>query len=273
MAVFPSARAMGGSTVALPARSSPAGPWSGCDKGVVAITEDGFNGRERPPAVSTTPLDDVDLARRLGERDPTALAALYDLHAAAVHGLTLSILRNPQLAEEVTHDVFLRLWQRPDAFDARRGGFAAWLLRVARNRSIDLLRRQRERPFPSVMSEDGAASDPTERLVDPDPGPADQAIRLLVSQDVRAALTHLSPDQSHLLQLAYFEGLTQREIAFRLHRPLGTVKSQIRVAMHRLADLLAPPDPPVPPADVDYAGQLGRTTTGRIRRGVTEDAP
>jgi len=170
---------------------------------------------------------------RLRAGDGDALAALYDRHAPAVHGLARAVLRDDRLAEEVTHDVFLGLWHHPQAFDPARGSFPGWLLRVARNRSIDLLRRRREQPFPATDVTAGVAW-----LVDPDPDPADQVAASLVREDVRAALTHLAPDHRRLLELAYFAGLSQREIADRLNRPLGTVKSQIRAAMHRLAELL-----------------------------------
>lgn len=274
MAMSARARATAGSAVAPPARRSPFRPRSGGNEGVAAIADDRLPGWKQPPAINAAPVDDVELVRRLCARDSTAFAALYDRHAAVVHGLVLSILRDPWLAEEVTHDVFLGLWQRPTLFDAQRGTFSAWLLRVARNRAIDLLRRQREHPFPPpATSDNGIALDPLQRLVDPEPGPADRAIGRLVQQDVRAALTHLSPDQSRLLHLAYFEGFTQREIASRLDRPLGTVKSQIRVAMKRLADLLAPPPPQAPPVNVSDPDHGTRTfAAGRVRRGVTEDA-
>lgn len=182
--------------------------------------------------------DDLDLMRRLRAGDGEALAALYDRHGPAVHGLARAILRDGRLAEEVTHDVFLGLWQQPRAFDPARGVFAGWLLRVARNRAIDLLRRRRERPFAA----DNGVADGVTQIADPEPDPADQAAATLVREDVRAALTQLTPDHRRLLELAYFEGLSQRQIALRLDRPLGTVKSQIRAAMHRLADLLADPD-------------------------------
>ncbi len=95
-----------------------------------------------------TPEQAVDLAlvRRILLRDQSALAALYDRYAAQVNGLALSILRDPGLSEEATHDVFLRVWEQPVAYDPARGAFAGWLSRVARNRAIDLLRRRREAP-------------------------------------------------------------------------------------------------------------------------------
>ena len=195
--------------------------------------------------------------RRLRAGDGDALVALYDRYAAAVHGLARAVLRDDRLAEEVTHDVFLGLWQRPQAFEPARGSFPGWLLRVARNRAIDLLRRRRERPFAAADATAGAAW-----LVDPDPDPADQAAASLIQADVRAALTHLTPDHRRLLELAYFEGLSQREIAAHLDRPLGTVKSQIRAAMHRLAALLADLAPAAPSARAAAADPDGRRWPG-----------
>jgi len=177
---------------------------------------------------------DVDLVRRLRQRDAGAFATLYDRYAAQVHGVARAILRDDHLAEEATHDVFLGLWQQPQNFEPARGS----LLRVARNRAIDLLRRRREQPFAPPATAESEAADPLDWLVDPDPDPAEQAISSVVGQEVRAALARLTPDQRHLLELAYFGGLTQREIAAQLERPLGTVKTQIRTAMQRLAALL-----------------------------------
>lgn len=206
---------------------------------------------------------DVELTARLREGDPGALALLYDRHATAVHGLTRAILRDGRLAEEATHDVFLGLWQQPAAYDPMRGPFAGWLLRVARNRAIDLLRRHREQPFAAAVSADGTAVDPTALLVDPDPDPADQVAAALVRQDVRRALAHLTAEQRRLLELAYFGGMTQREIALHVNRPLGTVKTQIRVAMQRLAGILGSGDPASSPGwgdgrDGAWEGHAGR---------------
>jgi RNA polymerase sigma-70 factor (ECF subfamily) len=186
---------------------------------------------------------DLELVARLREADATALATLYDRYASAIHGLTRAILRDDRLAEEATHDVFLGVWQDPTAYQPARGVFAAWLLRVARNRAIDLLRRRREQPFAAtVIAETGQALDPATWLIDPDPDPADQATTMLIGQDVRRALSSLTPDHQRLLEMAYFGGMTQREIAAAVNRPLGTVKTQIRTAMQRLADLLAAND-------------------------------
>lgn len=195
----------------------------------------GWNGVATEPSEAT----DQELVARLREADASALAILYDRYAPAVHGLTRAILRDDRLAEEATHDVFLGVWQDPTSYQPARGVFAAWLLRVARNRAIDLLRRRREQPFAAtVIAETGQALDPATWLIDPDPDPADQATSLVVGQDVRRALARLAPDHQRLLEMAYFGGMTQREIAAAVNRPLGTVKTQIRTAMQRMADLL-----------------------------------
>jgi RNA polymerase sigma-70 factor (ECF subfamily) len=190
--------------------------------------------------VERAEMSDAELVARVAISDPDALAILYDRHAAAVHGLIRTVLRDERLAEEATHDVFLGLWQNPGGYQPARGVFIAWLLRVARNRAIDLLRRRREQPFAvTVMAESGQVLDPATWLVDPEPDPADQATSRIVGQGVRHALSCLAPEHQRLLEMAYFGGLTQREIALAVNRPLGTVKTQIRTAMQRLAELLA----------------------------------
>jgi RNA polymerase sigma-70 factor (ECF subfamily) len=187
---------------------------------------------------------DRALMRLVVDRDEQALAALYDRYAALVNGLAVSILRNPTVAEEATHDVFLRLWQQPAAYDPARGSFAGWLLRVTRNRAIDLIRRRREDAI-GEMDED-----PLAWIADPAPDPEEQAMTRIRRQEVRRALADLAPEQRQLLELAYDAGLSQRQIAERLDRPLGTVKSQIRAAMRLLADRLVAADgQPITPAN------------------------
>lgn len=194
--------------------------------------------RLQAPCVRDRTVNDEALMRRLCRGDEVAFTILYDRYAPQVHGVALAILHDDSLAEEVTHDVFLGLWGRPQAFEAEHGLFIAWFLRIAHNRSIDLIRRRHDQPFSSDARDDGQPSNPTRWSADADPDPADEAIARLVGGDVRAALARLTPDQRRLLELAYFGGLTQREIAAHLDRPLGTVKTQIRTAMQRLADLL-----------------------------------
>lgn len=196
---------------------------------------------------------DLAQMRRVAARDEDALAVLYDCYAAQVNGLALSILRDPARSEEVTHDVFLRIWQQPAAYDPARGTFAGWVSRIARNRAIDLLRQCRE------TSIGGKESDVLLRVPDPAPDPAEETMIHLPREEVRRALDELPTEQRRLLELAYFTGLSQRQIAERLGRPLGTVKSQIRAAMRRLADRLASPELPL----ADPAARPPRTLRGR----------
>lgn len=196
---------------------------------------------------------DLQLVRRLTEGDGDALGVLYDRYAATVTGLARSILRDGRLAEEATHDVFLGLWQNPGSYDASRGPFAGWLFRVARNRAIDLFRRRREQPFGATpLSDDGEATDPAAFLVDGEPDPADQAVATLQREAVRAGLAQISADHRRLLEMAYFRGMTQSEIARELGRPLGTVKTQIRTAMRRLADAMRETSTAGPPSRVSH---------------------
>jgi RNA polymerase sigma-70 factor (ECF subfamily) len=186
---------------------------------------------------------DAELMASLAKQDADALAVLYDRHSAAVFGMARTILHDRRLAEEVGHDVFLLIWQHPTLFEPTRGAFGGWLLRVTRNRAIDLLRKKREQSFADgPTGDDGQSLDPASWLVDPDPDPSEQASAAMTRLEVGRALGHLSDDHRQLLELAYFGGLTQREISERLGRPLGTVKTQMRTAMQRLAVLLANED-------------------------------
>jgi RNA polymerase sigma-70 factor (ECF subfamily) len=200
-----------------------------------------IRGKKEPVPASTGSESDLQLVRRMQAGDAAAFSEIYDRYAAQVHGLCRMVLRDDRQAEEATHDVFLGLLQNPAGYDPSRGGFAGWLLRVARNRAIDLLRRRREHPFAAAgASDDGQDIDPLANIADPDLDPGDQVVMTLMARDVRRALSHLAPDHRKLLEMAYFGGLTQREISDTLDRPLGTVKSQIRAAMQRMAKLLGP---------------------------------
>jgi RNA polymerase sigma-70 factor (ECF subfamily) len=220
---------------------------------------------------------DLQLIRRVRGRDGDALGQLYDRYASTVLGLTRAVLRDERLAEEATHDVFLNVWQNPDAYDPARGPFAGWLFRVARNRAIDLYRRRREQPFASTTSsESGDPVDPSAFLVDTEPDPADQAVSTLQREHVRGAMKALTDDHRHLLELAYFRGMTQSEIATHLGRPLGTVKTQIRSAMRKLAEILAEPPTEQPGSNVSQmrgAERAGDENRQRSRPDELRGAP
>lgn len=180
----------------------------------------------------------MTLALRVRQGDHDAFRMLYDKYSSSVLGLAQSVVRDRGAAEDIVHDVFAGFWRNPHSFEPGRGHFVAWLLRVTRNRSIDILRKRRDLPFGNAPSSpEGEAVDPTQWLQDNDPSPEAQAVTHTLGIDVRAALRQLPDDHRQLLELAYFGGLTQREIALRLNRPLGTVKTQMRTSMMRLSKL------------------------------------
>jgi RNA polymerase sigma-70 factor (ECF subfamily) len=168
--------------------------------------------------------DSEGLLRRLGEGDAAALGEFYDLHAGLVNGLALRILKNAAEAEDVVQEVFVQVWRQAERYDPSRGSVEAWLCTIARTRALDRLRRHSARREEAGERLPGAVSAPR----------TEEALA------VRKALDTLSPDQRRALELAYYEGLTQTEIAEQLGQPLGTIKTRIRTAMLRLRDVLGP---------------------------------
>ena len=172
------------------------------------------------------------LVEQIREGDEAAFAALYDRYARQVFSLALGIVREPEVAEDVTQEVFLALWRGAARFDPRRGNPEAWILTLAHHRSVDALRRRRVRQTEPLSDATAAADDPVE-----------EAVRALQSAQVRTALAALSPAQREALTLAYYGGLTQQEIARRLALPLGTVKTRMRDGLLRLRALLRGAEP------------------------------
>lgn len=181
-----------------------------------------------------------------------ALAELYDRHASAIFGASFRLLGQRLEAEEVVQETFLALWNRAEQFDPQRGSLRAWLMTIARNRTIDRLRASGREPVlvpfgtfeDDADRHDGTPSDALERrlLVDEDDlaDPALQAERSALAASVRAALATLPTSEREALVLAYFDGLTQQEIAVRMEWPLGTVKTRTRRALRRLRIALGP---------------------------------
>jgi len=170
----------------------------------------------------------------IAKGDAGALAELYDATVSKVHALVRSIIRNVEDAEEVTCDVYTQAWQLAAKFDAERGSVMAWLLTIARSRSIDALRRQRRRE----RLIDNAA--PAQDMVDPRTSFApDHYLNLFqLGTVVHSAMSALPPDRRALVGMAFFDDLSHAEIANYTGLPLGTVKSHLRRALHTLRDSL-----------------------------------
>jgi RNA polymerase sigma-70 factor (ECF subfamily) len=169
--------------------------------------------------------------------DPDTFARVYDEHAGAVHGAAMRVLSNPAAAQDVVHDVFLRVWRDPSRFDARRGDLGGYLRMMARSRAVDLWRTGQAA---------GRATERLHRVVERDdirveehPGP--QLERAEQRRTVRAALGVLPDPQREAVVLAYWGGLTADEIARRAGVPVGTAKSRIRLGLARLRDELQQP--------------------------------
>ncbi len=172
-----------------------------------------------------------DLLLRLQRRDPQALAELYDLYGGMVYRLVLRIVRDAAIAEDLVQEVFLRVWNRAAGFASERGAVGPWLLAIARNRAIDHLRCHAQRDRNTI------GFDETEHpslFADLEAG----LVRSDLVKRVKETLERLDPRQRQAVELAYFEGLSQTEIAERMDQPLGTVKTWVRRALQQLRDEL-----------------------------------
>jgi RNA polymerase sigma-70 factor (ECF subfamily) len=165
----------------------------------------------------------------------SAFEELYDRYASTVYGLLLRILGNADDAQEVLQETFVKAWTSAKMFDAVRGSEVAWLISIARSRGIDRLRSRRTR----VEREDEAGRELSifTSFVEKSTG-ADDAIQSEERQAVRGALAELPEPQRIALELAYFEGLSQSEIATRLSQPLGTIKTRMQLGMKKMRERL-----------------------------------
>lgn len=165
---------------------------------------------------------DNSLMDRVRLHEPQAMAAVFDRYAGLVYSVALRVLRDAGQAEDVTQEIFFQLWRSPDNFSSGRGSLGAWLLVLARNRAIDLLRQRR--PTEPVEEVVLAASTNLQS----------EAERSILMQRVRGILGDLPREQQDSLQMAFFEGLSHSQIAEKTGQPLGTVKTRIRSALTSL---------------------------------------
>ena len=178
---------------------------------------------------------DDQLIQRVSGGDALALEALYERYVRQCFGLALRILNETPLAEEVVQEVFIKVWSKPDSYSAHKGKFVSWLLSLVHHRCVDELRRKSRTETPLDYSEGGSILD---TQADPEPDPADQAWMREQQNDIRVALGQIAPNQREVIELAYFGGLSQSQIATRLNQPLGTVKTRVRMGLQSLRSLL-----------------------------------
>lgn len=163
--------------------------------------------------------EDLMLLERVRRGDQAAMATLYDRYSRIVYSVALRVLRDPATAEDVLQEIFMQVWRSPGSFSGAKGSLGGWLAVVARNRSIDQLRRRR----PTDQVEEVALASPFNL--------AEEAERHAMMDRARAAIVHLPAEQRKTLEMAFFDGLTHTEIAEMTGEPLGTVKTRIRSAL------------------------------------------
>lgn len=179
--------------------------------------------------------EDPALIAAVAEGDSQALAVLYDRYATIVYRMALRILKNPEMAEDLVQEVFWRVWRRSGSFERERGRVAQWLFGIAHNLCIDELRRQRSRPTPVYEEADKPV---IQQLIDEQVDVPAAAWAGELRRVIGEALRELPQAQRQAIELAYFGGLSHQEIATRLDRPLGTIKTRVRLGLQKLGSLL-----------------------------------
>jgi RNA polymerase sigma-70 factor (ECF subfamily) len=175
--------------------------------------------RQMMPQVST---QDSELIERICQRDQRALAALYDQMADRVYSLAFYILRNPDNAEEVTQDIFMKIWDRADQWDERKAKLSTWILAMTRNAAIDRLRKEKRRPavidspFDKILQMEAVESD---------------------GHQLRTLLHHLPKEQQQAIYLNFFGGMSHTDIAEATGIPLGTIKTRLRLGLKKLRSM------------------------------------
>jgi RNA polymerase sigma-70 factor, ECF subfamily len=178
-------------------------------------------------SATTGEVSDLSVLEKVRAHDQKAMAALFDRYGSLVYSIAMRVLRDPSSAEDVMQEVFIRIWENPEAFISGRGSLAGWLAVVTRNRAVDVLRRRR--PGDSI----------DEVVLPTNTNLASEAERNIMMQKVHLVLGRLPAEQQRSLELAFFEGLSHSEIAARTGTPLGTVKTRIRSALNNLREAIA----------------------------------
>ncbi len=198
---------------------------------------EGASELQRSPMVKEVSAYDRELIALIGrtsEGDEAALGTFYDKTGSYVYGLAFRVLNDSTMAEEVTMDVYMQVWKQAAKFDQSRGNPIVWLTVLTRSRAIDRFRvgkkdRETREPLEEISEEQDEEHDPERRSMYSEQG-----------RIVRQAMISLPSEQRVIIELAYFEGLSQSEIATQIGEPLGTVKTRVRLGMVKLRNLLGP---------------------------------
>lgn len=184
-------------------------------------------------AKTQTPASDAELIRRVADGDDSALAELHRRHHAAAIAIAFRALRNRSLAEDAVQEAFLQLWKSAALFDPARSKLGTWICVLAHRRAVDIARREARRVLTADQQIEAAPPDSytTEELV----------VLAEDRRDIQASLARISAPQRRVLELSYFGGMTQREIATALGVPLGTVKSRAFDGLRAMRELVSPP--------------------------------
>lgn len=182
--------------------------------------------------MKTADSSDAELIESIRQRNPEALAALYDQYSAIVFSLLLRITRDRSISEDLLQELFIRVWNRGREFDPKRGGLGVWIVAIARNMAIDYVRSAQARFDTRLRPLDGV--DPISLSRD---SFAPEALAV-ARRSLAKAFANLNDNEKRVLELAYFEGCSQSEIAAKMQEPLGTVKSWARSGLGRLRSMM-----------------------------------
>lgn len=168
--------------------------------------------------------------RRVRKREQAALKALYDRYSGAVYSVAYRVLGDQARAEEVTQDVFMRLWDSANLWDASRGRLSSWLMTIARNAAIDRIRKENRRPDILLTPYEDLAG-----IVSQRESPTGEEWQR--GHTLRTLIQKLPTEQAHLIELAYFGGMSHQDMSDSLNIPLGTVKTRLRLGLQKLRDM------------------------------------
>jgi RNA polymerase sigma-70 factor (ECF subfamily) len=181
------------------------------------------------------PIQDAELMRKVAQGDRTAFSQLFDRYHQLAMNLAWRVLNERQEAEDVVQEVFLQLWRDAKTYDRERGNVSTWIVTIARSRAIDKVRSRKARHIVDSGAENEDTEAFSEQLPDPGASQANLDNRLLV----RKAFGSLAVEQRVVIEMAYYEGMSQSEIAEALREPLGTIKTRIRSGLIKLKQALA----------------------------------